>query len=657
MALVKKAALGRRAGGKQGTPHAVEDETSTSLGHKPAATRKPRAAMGRTRGVRKPATALERLDQATQELASGLGESAAAAAELQSSVEEISSSAEEAASAAQESLGLIGQLRSNFREANARAAASRNQTERLEASFTETAAQIDASIAAIELNAQRQLGAVTAIEQLEAAAARIRAVSDTVGDLAEQTGMLALNASIEASRAGDSGRGFGIVADEVRALAEASETSAADIGALAGHIVEQILAVAARIRAASERASDEARSGSRVSAALGGARTALATILDSAQEIAAAAIQAEGAATEAERGAEQVASAAEEQSSAATEAQQAIEQQAASLEESQQTAEALAELSGALGDARSGSYAVEQVAAAAEELSATVQELSGSSAQIQVAIEQIARGAQLQSAATIQTSTAMGQIETSADIARSRAAQAVERLDAIVETVGNGSTALTGLIDGVGEAIKETRAVLDLLAMLGEAARRAETISDALALGALQTNMLGVSGAVEATRAGDAGQGFATVTGDIRKLARSLAANAEDGKDVVRAIQDGLQVARRDLDQIAAAGEAEAVRNQALLDRLAGMAAELDATRADNGVILDGATAIHHAAREVKDGCEQIAKAAEFAADAARQAGAAAHQQAQGTEMLAAAIEDIASLAASLNTGAEQPAA
>lgn len=650
MALVKKTALGKRAANVQATAPTM------TFGSPASSQDAPRKNSPGARS-RKALTVLERLDQATQELASGLGESASAATELQSSVEAISSSAEQAASAAQESLVLIGHLRSNFREANARAAASRIQTERLEASFAETAGQIDTSVAAILLNARRQLGSVTIIERLEAAAAQIAAVGDSVGDLAEQTGMLALNASIEASRAGENGRGFGIVADEVRELAELSETNAADIGTLAKDIVQQIRAIAARIRAASDLASTEAQSGSRINASLGDARTVLARIVDAAQEIAAAAIEAEVASTEAERGAEQIASAAEEQSSAATEAQQAIEQQAASLEESQQTAEALAELSGRLSDASSGAHALEQVAAAAEQLSATVQELSGSSSQIQVAIEQISRGAQLQSAATIQASTAMDQIETSADIARSRAAQAMERLDAIVSAVSEGSTALTGLIGGVGKAVEETRVVLDLLAALAEATRRTEKIADALALGALQTNMLGVSGAVEATRAGEAGQGFAAVTADIRKLARSLAANAEDGKDVVRAIQDGLQVAQRDLDQIAAAGEAEASRSQALLERFAAMAAELDATRADNGVILDGASAIQRAAQEVKSGCEQIAKAAELAAGAAQQAGTAAHQQAQGTEMLAAAIEDIASLAASLNSGTAQPAA
>ena len=652
MALVKKAALGKRA---RATATATQQKDQPGLERiAPAATP---PAPRRPRARRKPENAVDRLGQATQELASGLSQSASAAAELQRSVEQMASGAEEAASAAQESLGLIGHLRSQFREASQRAATSRSQTQRLEASFAETSAQIDASVSAIELNARRQLGSVAVIEQLEAAAARIGAVGDMVGDLAEQTGMLALNASIEATRAGETGKGFAIVADEVRELAEASEASAGDIRTLAAQVVDDVRAIAARIRSASERASDEARNGGGISTALQEARAGLEAVLDGAQEIAAAAMQAEAAATEAERGAEQVASAAEEQSASAAQAQQSIEQQAVSLEQSQQTAEALGELSGALGEAQAGPQAVEQVAAAAEQLSATVQELSGASSEIQIAIEQIARGAQLQSAATFQASTAMGQIETSATVAKERANIAVDRLDAIAATVGTGSAMLTDLIGGVGEAVAETRAVLDLLAGLGEAARRAEKIADTLALGALQTNMLGVSGAVEATRSGEAGLGFASVTADIRKLARSLAVNAEDGKDVVRAIQDGIQSARRDLDQIAAAGEVEAGRNEALLARFADMAAELDSTRADNGAILQGAEAIQRAAREVKSGCDQIAAAAELAADAAREASAAAQQQAQGAEMLAAAIEDIAALAASLNPRPDQPRA
>lgn len=650
MALVKKAALGKR--GRVNPTDGADEVSGTGARAKQATSKPTFRAKRRTQG----STILDRLDQATEELAGGLGQAAAAVAQLQRTVEDMSSSAEEAAGAAQESLGLIGHLRSNFRDANLRASASLTQTQRLQASFVETANQIDASVASIELNASRQLGSIAIIEQLEVATGKINAIGETVSDLAEQTGILALNAAIEATRAGENGKGFAIVADEVRELSENAEANASDVRALANGIASEVRLIAERVRLAGTVAATEASNGKAVATALARARADLGIVQEGAVDIASAATQSESAATEAERGAEQVASAAEEQSSAAAEAQQAVEQQATSLEESQQTAEALGELNVALQEA-SDIIALEQIATAAEELSATVQQLSGASAQIQIAIEQIARGAQLQSAATLQASSAMGQIETGASLASARASEALDRLDAIVHIIGEGSINLGQLVQGVSDAVTETRAVLGLLATLGETARRVEKIVDALGLSALQTNMLGVSGAVEATRAGDAGQGFATVTVDIRKLARALAANAEDGKDVVREIQDQIALIRRDLDQIAGAGEAEAGRNRALVDRFAVMSGELDATRADNKQILDGAQAIQRATREVRSGCDQIAKAAELASEAAREAGATAQQQAQAAESLAAAIEDIASLAESLTLSAQQPEA
>ncbi|WP_413112498.1 methyl-accepting chemotaxis protein [Thaumasiovibrio sp. DFM-14] len=106
------------------------------------------------------------------------------------------------------------------------------------------------------------------IEQMNRDANQISAVLSVIGDIAEQTNLLALNAAIEAARAGEQGRGFAVVADEVRALAGRTQQSTSEIGDMLSKLLQGTGNVVSAMEATRERCKDAAENTSDVSVSL-----------------------------------------------------------------------------------------------------------------------------------------------------------------------------------------------------------------------------------------------------------------------------------------------------------------------------------------------------------------------------------------------------
>lgn len=112
--------------------------------------------------------------------------------------------------------------------------------------------QIDAAVSSVDRLSQEIEQSAQSIQQLERDSNAIQSILGTIRSIAEQTNLLALNAAIEAARAGEQGRGFAVVADEVRALAKRTADSTAEIDGLLGNLASRTAEVAEQMHASLE---------------------------------------------------------------------------------------------------------------------------------------------------------------------------------------------------------------------------------------------------------------------------------------------------------------------------------------------------------------------------------------------------------------------
>lgn len=199
----------------------------------------------------------------------------------------------QAAAAVHEMKVTLADVAKNTQEA---ATSSHRGMERVQEGATAT------EVAATRANVAEQESATTVarLQKLEVATQEITGIVTVINDITNQTSLLALNASIEAARAGERGRGFALVADEVRALALRTRQSTNEIESMISSLLEHTASAIASARKSVEVAQANASDARLASGKLSDIAAEVEIVAERNMQIAAAAEEQTAAATEIE---------------------------------------------------------------------------------------------------------------------------------------------------------------------------------------------------------------------------------------------------------------------------------------------------------------------------------------------------------------------
>lgn len=329
-------------------------------------------------------TNAEQVSQATQQVANAIQEVAKGASnqagyisksmetikQVGTAIQQISTGAQEQANNIQLTAEMVGQVAHSIQDVAASAQTVAESAERTTKAADQGENAVNLTIKGMEGIKDKVFESANKIRELGEHSQQIGEIIQVIDDIAEQTNLLALNAAIEAARAGEHGKGFAVVADEVRKLAERSGKATKEIADL----ITNIQKLTSEAVTAMEQGTSEVEQGSKLALDAG---NALKEILNTVDETY--------------RQVQNISAAAEQISASSQEVVKAVDNVSAITEENTAATEELTAASVQVNGSMEGVASItEETSASAEEVSASTEEMSASIAEIAASSKELA---------------------------------------------------------------------------------------------------------------------------------------------------------------------------------------------------------------------------------------------------------------------------
>ncbi len=294
--------------------------------------------------IRQVSETAEQLASASQQLSASSQESASAAEEVTRTINELAAGASNQASESESASQSVNNISKNMDVASDKISAISKSSENTLIAAQAGNNESDNAVSKIKEIKKVIEENANAINVLGHESEKIGSIVDTIKAISDQTNLLALNAAIEAARAGEQGRGFAVVADEVRKLAEQSSVSAQQIAQLISEIRKQIQVAVASIEEGTREVGEGVIAVDKTGDAFKSIVSEIMKVVDQIGDVNTLSKQISVQSNDAVRNISNIAAVSEETAASSEEISAASEEQNASMQEVANAAQNLAQI-------------------------------------------------------------------------------------------------------------------------------------------------------------------------------------------------------------------------------------------------------------------------------------------------------------------------